>query len=94
MENAVVGFGSRNDDLYLVTHKNKPRYEVMRTSLKNPDIAHASVVVPASEVVIQEADVASDAIYIRDLDGGIGRMRRLSFDGKSNRSRRERPIGR
>jgi prolyl oligopeptidase len=39
-------------------------------------------VVPASEVVIQEADVASDGIYIRDLDGGIGRMRRLSFDGK------------
>ncbi len=82
VENAVVNFSYHNDDLYLVTHKNKPRYEVTRTSLKNPDVAHAKVVVPASEVVIQEADVASDAIYIRDLDGGIGRMRRLSFDGK------------
>jgi prolyl oligopeptidase len=81
VDDAVVRYDVYKDDLYLVTHKNKPHYEVTRTSLKNPDIAHAAVVVPASEVVIQEADVASDAIYIRDLDGGIGRMRRLSFDG-------------
>jgi prolyl oligopeptidase len=81
VDDAVVRADVHNDDLYLVTHKNKPRYEVTRTSLKNPDVAHATVVVPASEVVIQEADVASDGIYIRDLDGGIGRMRRLSFDG-------------
>jgi prolyl oligopeptidase len=82
VDDAVVRFDVYKDDLYLVTHKNKPRYEVTHTSLKNPDVAHATVVVPASEVVIQEADVATDGIYIRDLDGGIGRMRRLSFDGK------------
>jgi len=79
---AVVSFDVYKDDVYLVTHKNKPRYEVTRTSLKNPDVEHATVVVPASEVVIKEADVAKDGIYIRDLDGGIGRMRRLSFDGR------------
>jgi prolyl oligopeptidase len=79
---AVVGFDAYKDDIYLVTHKNRPRYEVTRTSLKNPDVEHAAVVVPASDVVIQEADVAQDGIYIRDLDGGIGRMRRLSFDGR------------
>jgi len=79
---AVTNFTLYQDDLYLVTHKNQPRYEVMRTSLKNPDFAHATVVVPASELVIQEADVAADGIYIRDLDGGIGRLRRLSFEGK------------
>jgi len=78
---AITNFAPHGDDIYLVTHKNKPRYEVIRISLKNPDLAHASVAVPASEVVIQEADVATDGIYLRDLDGGIGRMRRLSFDG-------------
>lgn len=78
---AVVRFDVHNDDVYLVTHKNKPRYEVIRTSLKKPDLEHATVVVPASDVVIQEADVAKDGIYLRDLDGGIGRVRRLSFDG-------------
>ncbi len=82
VDDAVVRSDVHGDDLYLVTHKNKPRYEVTLTSLKNPDLAHAKVVVPASEVVIQEADVAADAVYIRDLDGGIDRMRKLSFDGK------------
>lgn len=81
VDDAVTRYDVYKDDLYLVTHKNKPRYEVTRTNLRNPDVAHATVVVPATEVVIQEADVASDAIYIRDLDGGIGRLRRLSFDG-------------
>jgi prolyl oligopeptidase len=79
---AIVGFDVYHDDIYLVTHKNKPRYEVTRTSLKNPDLGHAAVVVPASEVVIQEVHVAKDGIYIRDLDGGIGRARRFSFDGR------------
>jgi prolyl oligopeptidase len=77
-----VGFGVYKDDIYLVTHKRRPRYEVTRTSLKSPDVEHATVIVPASEVVIQEADVAKDGIYVRDLDGGIGRMRRLTFDGR------------
>lgn len=81
VDSAITNLAARGDDLYLVTHKSKPRYEVTRISLKDPDLAHATVVVPASEVVIQEADVATDGIYIRDLDGGIGRMRRLSFDG-------------
>jgi prolyl oligopeptidase len=81
-DEAVIRLDAHGDDLYLVTHKNKPRYEVTRTSLKNPDVAHAQIVVPASENVIQEADVAQDAIYIRDLDGGIGKMRRLSFSGQ------------
>ena len=78
---AITNFTPHGDDLYLVTHKSKPRYEVIRINLKTPDLAHATIVVPASEVVIQEADVATDGIYLRDLDGGIGRMRRLSFDG-------------
>ena len=78
----VVNFDVHKDDIYLVTHKRRPRYEVTVTSLKSPDIEHATVIVPTTEVVIQEADVAQDGIYIRDLDGGIGRMRRLTFDGR------------
>jgi len=82
VDDDIVNFGIHASEIYLVTHKNNPRYEVTLTNLKNPAVTQAKVVVPASEVVIQEADVASDAVYIRDLDGGIDRMRRLSFDGK------------
>jgi prolyl oligopeptidase len=79
---AVIRFDVHGDTIYMVTHKSKPHYEITRASLKAPNVEHAEVVVPASAVVIQEADVALDGIYIRDLDGGIGRLRRLSFDGK------------
>src|SRR5437868_9570255 len=82
VDEAVTQFDAHGDDLYLLTHKNKPRYEITKTSLKSPNVTHAAVIVPASEVVIQEADVAQDAVYIRDLDGGIGKLRRLSFSGK------------
>jgi prolyl oligopeptidase len=82
VDDAVLNFDVHNDDVYLQTHKHSSRNEITRTSLKNPDVEHATVVVPASDVVIQELDVAKDAIYLRDLDGGIGRMRRLSFDGR------------
>ena len=82
VDEAITRADARGDDLYVLTHKNSPRYEVRKTTLKHPDLANAAVVVPASEVVIQEADVAQDAIYIRDLDGGIGKLRRLTFAGK------------
>ena len=82
VDSGIVRFDVHRDDIYLVTHKNNPRYEITRTSLKNPDVEHATVVVPASDVVIQEVDVAKDGVYIRDLAGGIGRVRRLSFDGR------------
>ncbi len=57
---AITSLSLHDDDVYLLTHKNQPHYQVLRTNLKNPDVAHAAVVVPPSPVVIQEADVASD----------------------------------
>ena len=38
------------------------------------------VVVPASDVVIVNISAAGDALYVQDLDGGIGRLRRLPYD--------------
>ena len=54
---------------------------VLRTSLSAPDVAHAAVVVPASDVVIVNISVTADALYAQDLDGGIGRLRRLPYSG-------------
>jgi prolyl oligopeptidase len=44
-----------------------------------PDIAHATAVVPTSERVITSLGVASDGLYVQDLDGGISRLRRIDF---------------
>jgi prolyl oligopeptidase len=75
----VTGFDLHAGEIYLLSHKNASRFKVLRTSLSSPDLAHASVAVPASEVVVTGISAAADALYIQDLDGGIGRLRRLPY---------------
>ena len=39
----VSSFDLRGDDLYLTTYKNTPRYKIVRTSLKQPDLSKAEI---------------------------------------------------
>jgi prolyl oligopeptidase len=78
---AVTGLDFHGDDLYLLSHKDASRFKVLRTSLGSPDAAHAQLIVPASNVVIANISAAADALYIQDLDGGIGRLRRVAYKG-------------
>jgi prolyl oligopeptidase len=80
-EDAVTLFDWHGDDLYLVTHKNAPRFKVIRTSLSHPDLAGAQVVIPAGEAVITNVTAATDALYVQELDGGIGRLLRVPYSG-------------
>jgi prolyl oligopeptidase len=77
----VTGLDVHGGEIYLLSHKNASRFKVLRTSLSDPDLSHATVAVPASDVVINNITAAGDALYIRDLDGGIGRLRRLPYSG-------------
>jgi prolyl oligopeptidase len=77
----VTGLDVHADQIYLQSHKDASRFKVLRTSLSAPDLAHATVAVPASEVVITGISAAADALYVQDLDGGIGRLRRLPYGG-------------
>ena len=75
----VIGLDVHADQIYLLSHQDASRFKVLRTSLSAPDLAHATVAVPASEVVITGIAAAGDALYVQDLDGGIGRLRRLPY---------------
>lgn len=75
----ITGYDARGDDLYLVTHHGAPRSRVVRTSLKAPDLAKAAEVVPQGEAVISWTGAARDALYVRKLDGGFGRLFRVPF---------------
>jgi prolyl oligopeptidase len=77
----VTNADIHGDDVYLLSHHNASRYQILRTSLKNPDAAHAQVVVPAGEAVLRDLKVAADALYVQQLDGGIGRVLRVPYDG-------------
>jgi prolyl oligopeptidase len=83
-EEAVTSFDLRGDDLFLVTHKDAPRFKVIRTSFSHPDLATAALVVPQGEAVIQNVVAAPDALYVQELDGGVGRLLRASYSGGSS----------
>jgi prolyl oligopeptidase len=77
----ITGLDVHGDQIYLLSHLDASRYKVLRTSLANPDLQHADLVVPPSEVVVVNIAAGADALYIQDLDGGIGRLRRLPYGG-------------
>ena len=81
----ITGLDIHGDNLFLLSHKDASRYKVLRTSLSHPDLSRASVSVPPSEVVVVNITAAADGLYIQDLDGGIGRLRRLDYStGKAS----------
>ena len=67
------------DNLYLLTYHDAPRYKVVLTDARNPDLASAQVVVPPGEAVVTGLHRAKDALYVELMDGGIGRLLRLSY---------------
>lgn len=77
----IIGLDVHGDQIYLQSHADASRYKVLRTSLANPDLKHAELVVPPSEAVVVSIIAGGDALYIQDLDGGIGRLRRLPYNG-------------
>ncbi|HEY7352081.1 MAG TPA: prolyl oligopeptidase family serine peptidase [Terriglobales bacterium] len=79
----ITNLDLHDDDLFLLSHKDASRFKVLRTSLSKPDLSAAKVVVPAGEAVIVNIAAAADGLYIQDLDGGIGKLRRLPYGGGS-----------
>ena len=77
----------RGDDLYLLTYKGAPRYKIMRIDARQPNLAAAQTVVPSSEAVITDMAEAKDALYVQLMDGGIGRMLRISNGPDANPER-------
>jgi prolyl oligopeptidase len=78
----VVGITFRDDEVYLQTTKGAQNARVLRTSLSAGSFEKASVVVPESDVVIDNISLARDGLYIQDMSGGYGNLRRLANDGQ------------
>jgi prolyl oligopeptidase len=69
------------DTLYLLANKDHSRGHILKASASNPAIATAVEVVPQGDWVIEDIHRARDGLYMRMLDGGISRLRRLGRDG-------------
>lgn len=78
----VTAIDLHGDDLYLLSTKGHPRGRLLKTSAKSPSLTSAQEVVPESDLVLQGLARAKDGLYIRAMDGGIGKLQRLGTDGK------------
>ncbi len=65
--------------VYLLLHKDAPRYKVVALDLATLDWTRARTIVPESTRVIEDIQPAADGLYIRDLDAGIGRLRLFDY---------------
>jgi len=80
VDDGVTDVQVHGDRLFLSSLHGAPRAQVLETDARAPDVGHARVVVPAGPRVIEQAIAAADALYVIDLDGGLGRIRRVGYD--------------
>jgi len=57
------------DRLFLLSHKDAPRYRVLETSVTKPDIAHAAVVMPEGNETIDGLDRTRNYLLATTSDG-------------------------
>lgn len=77
----VIGLDLQGDELYLLSTRDHPRGRLLKTSARSPSLAQAKEVVPESALVLQGLARAKDGLYIRAMDGGLGKLQRLSKGG-------------
>ncbi len=80
-EDGVTAFAFTANTLYLLTHRDAPRYQVIAVPLDAPDLTGATVVVPQSDAVAQDVRVAGKHLLVREMSGGIGSLRRVPLAG-------------
>jgi len=78
----VTELDLHGDDLFLLSTRGHPRGRLLKTSAKAPAVATASEVLAESELVLQGTARAKDGLYIKAMDGGLGKLLRLGDDGK------------
>jgi prolyl oligopeptidase len=76
----VTGGVAVGDTLYVSAHKNAPRHRILAVDLRAGTLASAALAVPESPHVIEDISLAGDGIYLRDLEAGLSKLRRLAVN--------------
>lgn len=75
----VTDFAVHDDEIYLLTAQDAPRFKVVRTSLARPNLRSGAVVVPAGRHVIDSIAAAADALYVGSLEGVPHNLLRVPY---------------
>ena len=70
------------DELYLLSTLKHPRGRILKVGAQSPSLGKAREVVAESGLVVQGMFRARDGLYLRAMDGGVGRVLRLDAGGK------------
>jgi prolyl oligopeptidase len=81
----VTAFAVHGGDLYLVTHRDAPRSQVVKVPLAAPDLAAATVVLPGGERAVAGIRVMADQLLVHQRDAGISRIRQVPLAGGTPR---------
>ncbi len=90
-DKVVAGAMGPDDSVYLVSREGAPRGKILKLSVNDLNLAHAKVIVPASDAVIESGGefggspitVTAQALYVRELVGGPSRVAIFDTSGKS-----------
>jgi prolyl oligopeptidase len=78
---SVTDFALVGDTVYLLSTRDAMNGRVLATSVLTGDAASAREIVAESDIVVERLHVARDALYVRGIEGGYGRLSRRSHDG-------------
>ena len=78
-DDGVTNLALHANAIYLMTHKDAPRFKVIETSALHPNLATATSVIPAGNRVIDDLGDSKDALYVAARENGNGRMMKVDY---------------
>ncbi len=81
-EDEVSAADLDGEDLCLVSNRGAPRGRLLKTSISAPSLATAEEIVPQGPTVIQDIVRARNGLYLKIMDGGVNRLRRVDRGGQ------------
>jgi prolyl oligopeptidase len=76
----VTDFAVMDDDIYLLTAHEAPRYQLIKTNLAAPNLDTADVIIAPGEMVLSDVAAAKDALYVDTLQDGLNKVIRVAPD--------------
>jgi prolyl oligopeptidase len=76
----VRAFALHGEDIFMSVARDAPMVKVVKVAFSAPSLKYATTVVPEGRSAIYDIQAASDALYIREVDGGPSRVVRVPWD--------------
>jgi prolyl oligopeptidase len=79
VDDQITGAAIMGHEMWLVTHKDAPKFKVIHIDLDHPDLAKADAISTPADLVLKGVSTAKDAVYIEASQGGISHVLRLPY---------------